>query len=243
MTAGTSGSGAATLPTSSTSPMRWTCRASDSTTAMSALRACMASMRTIIFSPPVPKLMGTGQPAVGVELRVGRPANGRCCIARWTACCGRRRRAAPQREALVVLLQACAHVRRTRSRGAAGGARPARLRASSPGDRIGIWAPNCAGWVLTMFAAARAGLILVNINPAYREAGARVRAAPGRLPRLGVRTALQEQRLRGRCCRRCIPELAAAAPGRLAAAALPGAATAGATRWRADCRGTLSSTS
>src|SRR5512140_1306512 len=28
-----------------------------------------------------------------------------------------------------------------------------------PGDRIGIWAPNCAEWFLTMFAAARAGLI------------------------------------------------------------------------------------
>ncbi len=37
-----------------------------------------------------------------------------------------------------------------------------------PGDRIGIWAPNCAEWVLTQFATARAGLILVNINPAYR---------------------------------------------------------------------------
>ena len=37
-----------------------------------------------------------------------------------------------------------------------------------PGDRIGIWAPNCTEWVLTMYAAARAGLILVNINPAYR---------------------------------------------------------------------------
>jgi fatty-acyl-CoA synthase len=36
------------------------------------------------------------------------------------------------------------------------------------GDRIGIWAPNCAEWVLTQFAAARAGLVLVNINPAYR---------------------------------------------------------------------------
>ncbi len=37
------------------------------------------------------------------------------------------------------------------------------------GDRIGIWAPNCAEWVLTQFAAAKAGLILVNINPAYRR--------------------------------------------------------------------------
>jgi fatty-acyl-CoA synthase len=37
-----------------------------------------------------------------------------------------------------------------------------------PGDRLGIWAPNCSEWVLTQFASAKAGLILVNINPAYR---------------------------------------------------------------------------
>jgi len=39
-----------------------------------------------------------------------------------------------------------------------------------PGDRIGIWAPNCAEWTLTQFAAAKAGIILVTINPAYRKA-------------------------------------------------------------------------
>ncbi|MGK6319581.1 AMP-binding protein [Sphingomonas sp. DT-204] len=37
-----------------------------------------------------------------------------------------------------------------------------------PGDRIGIWAPNCVEWTITQFAAARAGLVLVTINPAYR---------------------------------------------------------------------------
>jgi fatty-acyl-CoA synthase len=37
-----------------------------------------------------------------------------------------------------------------------------------PGDRIGIWSPNCAEWTLTQFAAARIGAILVTINPAYR---------------------------------------------------------------------------
>ena len=37
-----------------------------------------------------------------------------------------------------------------------------------PGDRVGIWAPNCAEWTLAQFATARAGLILVTINPAYR---------------------------------------------------------------------------
>ncbi|MEJ2177291.1 MAG: AMP-binding protein [Gammaproteobacteria bacterium] len=38
------------------------------------------------------------------------------------------------------------------------------------GDRIGIWAPNDWEWVVTQFATARIGLILVNINPAYRSA-------------------------------------------------------------------------
>ena len=37
-----------------------------------------------------------------------------------------------------------------------------------PGDRVGVWAPNCAEWVLAQFATARAGVIQVNINPAYR---------------------------------------------------------------------------
>ena len=37
-----------------------------------------------------------------------------------------------------------------------------------PGDRIGIWSPNNAQWVLVQYATARIGAILVNINPAYR---------------------------------------------------------------------------
>ncbi len=37
-----------------------------------------------------------------------------------------------------------------------------------PGQRLGIWVPNCWEWVVTQFASAKAGLILVNINPAYR---------------------------------------------------------------------------
>jgi fatty-acyl-CoA synthase len=36
------------------------------------------------------------------------------------------------------------------------------------GDRVGIWAPNCAEWAIVQFATAKAGAILVNINPAYR---------------------------------------------------------------------------
>ena len=36
------------------------------------------------------------------------------------------------------------------------------------GDRVGMWAPNCAEWTLTQYATAKIGAILVNINPSYR---------------------------------------------------------------------------
>jgi len=36
------------------------------------------------------------------------------------------------------------------------------------GDRVGIWAPNCAEWVIVQFATAKVGAILVNVNPSYR---------------------------------------------------------------------------
>ncbi len=39
----------------------------------------------------------------------------------------------------------------------------------NPGDRVGIWSQNCSEWVLTQFATAKAGLIMVNINPSYRR--------------------------------------------------------------------------
>lgn len=42
-----------------------------------------------------------------------------------------------------------------------------------PGDRIAIWAHNCADWTITQLAAARAGLVLVNVNPAARVAEVR----------------------------------------------------------------------
>ena len=37
------------------------------------------------------------------------------------------------------------------------------------GDRVGIWAPNCAEWTVVQYATAKVGVILVNINPAYRS--------------------------------------------------------------------------
>jgi fatty-acyl-CoA synthase len=36
------------------------------------------------------------------------------------------------------------------------------------GDRVGIWSPNCAEWVLVQYATARLGIVLVTVNPAYR---------------------------------------------------------------------------
>ncbi|MEO9324443.1 AMP-binding protein [Nocardioides sp. C4-1] len=36
------------------------------------------------------------------------------------------------------------------------------------GDRVGIWAPNCAEWTIAQYATAKAGIVLVNVNPAYR---------------------------------------------------------------------------
>ena len=36
------------------------------------------------------------------------------------------------------------------------------------GDRVGMWAPNCAEWTIVQLATAKAGVILVNVNPAYR---------------------------------------------------------------------------
>ncbi|WP_280465020.1 AMP-binding protein, partial [Nocardia brasiliensis] len=41
-------------------------------------------------------------------------------------------------------------------------------RGIAKGDRVGIWAPNCAEWFFAQYATAKIGAILVNINPAYR---------------------------------------------------------------------------
>jgi fatty-acyl-CoA synthase len=88
------------------------------------------------------------------------------------------------------------------------------------GDRIGIWAPNGAEWLLTMFAAARAGLILVNMNPAYRST--EIEFA---LRQVGCAALVFAPRFKksdyGSMLQSLIPELASAAPGRLASEAFP----------------------
>ncbi|MEH3034652.1 MAG: AMP-binding protein [Aeromicrobium erythreum] len=47
-------------------------------------------------------------------------------------------------------------------------ARGLATRGVTTGDRVGIWAPNCAEWTIVQYATARIGAILVNVNPAYR---------------------------------------------------------------------------
>ncbi|HEY9315296.1 AMP-binding protein [Williamsia sp.] len=61
-----------------------------------------------------------------------------------------------------------------------------------PGDRLGLWAPNCAEWVLTQYATAELGVILVNLNPAYRQT--EIEFA---LTQSGARTVIAAREFRG----------------------------------------------
>src|SRR6202035_3804979 len=87
-------------------------------------------------------------------------------------------------------------------------------------DRIGIWAPNRVEWILTMFAAARAGLILVNINPAYRATELEFA-----LRLVGCRALVFARRFKtsdyAAMLESLIPELSTATPGRLVCEAFP----------------------
>jgi fatty-acyl-CoA synthase len=89
-----------------------------------------------------------------------------------------------------------------------------------PGDRVGIWAPNCAEWVLTQFATARAGLVLVNVNPAYRRSELEYA-----LNKVGCKALVLAPALKTSDYLAIVddlaPELAGSTPGQLQAAALP----------------------
>ena len=89
-----------------------------------------------------------------------------------------------------------------------------------PGDRVGIWSHNNVAWVLMQIATAKVGLVLVNINPAYRTA--EVEYA---LNKVGCKALVTMARFKTSdylgMLRELAPELAAAAPGALASARLP----------------------
>ena len=75
----------------------------------------------------------------------------------------------PEREALVVCHQDARFTWSELDREATRVARGLAGLGLAPGDRAGIWASNCIEWVFMQYAAARAGVVLVNVNPAYRS--------------------------------------------------------------------------
>jgi fatty-acyl-CoA synthase len=90
----------------------------------------------------------------------------------------------------------------------------------TPGERLGIWAPNRAEWTVAQFAAAKTGLILVNINPAYR-----LSELEYCLNKVGCRALITAERLKGSdylaMLQELAPELAHCAPNDLNSRRLP----------------------
>ena len=90
----------------------------------------------------------------------------------------------------------------------------------APGDRIGIWSPNNAEWVITQFATAKAGLILVNINPAYRTYELEYA-----LNKVGCKALITAERFKTSdylgMLRELMPEIEGAAPGKVRAKRVP----------------------
>ena len=88
------------------------------------------------------------------------------------------------------------------------------------GERVGIWSPNRYEWVLTQFASARVGLVMVNINPAYRLA--EVEYA---LNKVGCKALILAKSFKTSdylgMIRQLAPELASCEPGRLNSVKLP----------------------
>ena len=88
------------------------------------------------------------------------------------------------------------------------------------GDRVGIWSPNRPEWLLTQFATARIGAILVNVNPAYR-----IGELEYALTKVGCRALILADAFKTSdylaIIARLAPELAGAAPGDLRAERLP----------------------
>ncbi|MEM5437875.1 AMP-binding protein [Paraburkholderia diazotrophica] len=88
------------------------------------------------------------------------------------------------------------------------------------GDRVGIWSPNRVEWLMTQFATARIGAVLVNINPAYRLAELEYA-----LNKVGCKAIISAEKFKSsmylQMLQELAPELATATPGDLHAARLP----------------------
>lgn len=90
----------------------------------------------------------------------------------------------------------------------------------SAGERIGVWSPNRAEWIILQYASARIGLVLVNINPAYRLAELEYA-----LEKVECKAIVLADRFKTSdyiaMMQELVPELATAEPGKLQAARLP----------------------
>ncbi|MBN3765127.1 AMP-binding protein [Burkholderia sp. Ac-20365] len=88
------------------------------------------------------------------------------------------------------------------------------------GDRVGIWSPNRVEWLMTQFATARIGAVLVNINPAYRLAELEYA-----LNKVSCKAIISAEKFKTsmylQMLQELAPELATATPGDLHAARLP----------------------
>jgi len=84
----------------------------------------------------------------------------------------------------------------------------------SKGERVGIWAPNCEQWVVTQFATAKIGAILVNVNPAYQEY-----ELAYALKHSGISCLVMAEKFKSshycQTLQKIVPELAACDPGEL----------------------------
>ncbi|NIB38378.1 AMP-binding protein [Pseudomaricurvus alkylphenolicus] len=89
-----------------------------------------------------------------------------------------------------------------------------------PGDRVGIWAPNCYEWCLTQFATAKIGAVMVCINPAYR-----LYELEYALNKVGCRALITAEQFKTSeylsMLQELAPELQQCQPGRLKAERLP----------------------
>ncbi len=89
-----------------------------------------------------------------------------------------------------------------------------------PGDRVGIWAPNCYQWCLTQYATAKIGAIMVCINPAYR-----VYELEFALNKVECKALISAEKFKSSdylgMLRQLAPELASCEPGQLQAQKLP----------------------
>jgi fatty-acyl-CoA synthase len=108
-----------------------------------------------------------------------------------------------------------------------------------PGDHFGVWATNVPGWVLLQFATARIGVVLVNINPAYRTGELKYALRQSDVRGLALVDAFKTSNYFGMLNEACL-ELATANPGELRSEAFPklqwvvslrGAAPSGILSW------------